>query len=262
MSVNEVKIENSDVGLTTNDDGLNFNQEKSLLSKKKRIILFSLLGIFLVVLLIISGTIIIKIKKDKNISQVVNDEYIQEEENDSDIEIIDINYKKKDILIYNEIQSKNLSLKLKNDKKENKIDPYESTTTIKYLINIYDNKTINSMIIYYAYAGIIDVNLKIRNKESILIGGEDIRENIKVNAETPVIKFSFNKKGKILTFEYNEHMNNTLINYLYEFIEKVIPEVSKSSFNNNRRLYERKYEGNKNNGFIFNEKIPKKKNKN
>ena len=66
---------------------------------------------------------IIKIKKDKNISQVVNDEYIQEEENDSDIEIIDINYKKKDILIYNEIQSKNLSLKLKNDKKENKIDP-------------------------------------------------------------------------------------------------------------------------------------------
>ena len=262
MSDKEVKIENSDVGLTTNDDGLNFNQEKSLLSKKKRIILFSLLGIFLVALLIISGTIIIKIKKDKNITQVANDEYIQEEENDSDIEIIDINYKKKDILIYNEIQSKNLSLKLKNDKKENKIDPYESTTTIKYLINIYDNKTINSMIIYYAYAGIIDINLKIRNKESILIGGEDIRENIKVNAETPVIKFSFNKKGKILTFEYNEHMNNTLINYLYEFIEKVIPEVSKSSFNNNRRLYERKYEGDKNNGFIFNEKIPKKKNKN
>ena len=33
MSVNEVKIENSDVGLTTNDDGLNFNQEKSLLDK-------------------------------------------------------------------------------------------------------------------------------------------------------------------------------------------------------------------------------------
>ena len=46
MSVNEVKIENSDVGLTTNDDGLNFNQEKSLLSKKKELSYFHYLEYF------------------------------------------------------------------------------------------------------------------------------------------------------------------------------------------------------------------------
>ena len=48
-------------------------------------------------------------------------------------------------------------------------------------------------------------------------------------------------------------MNITLVSYLYEFIEKIIPEVSYFSFDNKRRLNEDKriFEGDKNNGKIF-----------
>ena len=44
-------------------------------------------------------------------------------------------------------------------------------------------------------------------------------------------------------------MNETLSTYLYEFIEKFIPEVSNTSFNDIRKLNEekRKFEGDRNN---------------
>ena len=51
-------------------------------------------------------------------------------------------------------------------------------------------------------------------------------------------------------------MNETLSTYLYEFIEKFIPEVSNTSFNDIRKLNEekRKFEGDRNNGKIYHEK--------
>ena len=94
---------------------------------------------------------------------------------------------------------------------------------------------------------------QIENKELENMGDKDIIENNEVNNSTPVINFIFNKNGKILNFSINENMNITLVSYLYEFIEKIIPEVSYFSFDNKRRLNEDKriFEGDKNNGKIF-----------
>ena len=174
--------------------------------------------------------------------------------------VININYKKNDIYIYNEILSKELNIELNesiNENDDNKIFSKKSIITSKYLINIYDNKIENSTIIYYAYAVIIDMKRQIEDKELENMGRNDIREINEVNNSTPVVNFTFNKNGELLNFSINENMNITLASYLYEFIEKVIPEVSNSSFNDTRRLNEnkRRFEGDRNNGKIFHDKL-------
>jgi hypothetical protein len=83
------------------------------------------------------------------------------------------------------------------------------------------------------------------NKNKETIGGNDIRTSNNVDDTTPVVKVSFNQNG-ILTFEINEGMNEILVSYLYEFVEKIIPKVTKKSFDEENR----KYEGDKNNGKI------------
>ena len=97
---------------------------------------------------------------------------------------------------------------------------------------------------------------KIENKEIKDMGGIDIRKNNNINNSIPISKFTFNQNGEILSFKINKNMNETLSTYLYEFIEKVIPEVSNTSFNDIRKLNEekRKFIGDRNNGKIYHEK--------
>ena len=85
------------------------------------------------------------------------------------------------------------------------------------------------------------------------MGGFDIRKDNNINNTIPISKFTFNQNGEILSFKINNNMNETLSSYLYEFIEKVIPKVSNTSFNDKRKLNEeqRKFEGDRNNGKIY-----------
>ena len=150
----------------------------------------------------------------------------------------------------------NKDITIKNRRNEENIISQNSEITSKYLINIYDNKTENSIKIYYAYAIIIEMGKKIENKEIKDMGGIGIRKNNNINNSIPISKFTFNQNGEILSFKINKNMNETLSTYLYEFIEKVIPEVSNTSFNDIRKLNEekRKFEGDRNNGKIYHEK--------
>jgi hypothetical protein len=150
----------------------------------------------------------------------------------------------------------NEDITIKNRRNEENIISQNSEITSKYLINIYDNKTENSIKIYYTYAIIIEMGKKIENKEIKDMGGIDIRKNDNINNSIPISKFTFNQNGEILSFKINKNMNKTLSTYLYEFIEKFIPEVSNTSFNDIRKLNEekRKFIGDRNNGKIYHEK--------
>ena len=121
--------------------------------------------------------------------------------------------------------------------------------TAKYLFNIYDSEIENNKLYYIAFAAIIDMKKKVGNKDYETIGGKDIRESNEIDDKTPVAKVTFNENG-IKKFEINENMNDTLATYLYEFVEKTIPKVTKKSFNENSNQETRTYKGDQNKGKI------------
>ena len=163
---------------------------------------------------------------------------------DCDKFVFDINYKKNDVYLYEEKVLKVSNIELSNSKKNGRILEdnsgltEKSTITSKYLINIYDYDENEK--VYYAYAAVIDMNKQVESKKSENMGGKDLTKSSSVEADVPVAKFTFNKYGKILTFVPNNNMDEVLSNYLYEFVQRVIPEVSKDSFPSNQFYDDRK----------------------
>ena len=255
------------------------NNTNCLSTKRRKIILFTMIGIILLLIIII--IFLFLFKKGSKPKPCIGDECpcigddcpcigdncpcigdncpcIGDKCKEEDPEaIVNINYKKNDILIYNENQSKISIVELnENIPSQNSSDFIQNSIMIsKYLINVYDERIEDSSIIYYAYAFVLNMSKKIENKEEVSMGGQDIRYINIDNEEIPVVKFTFNKYGNILSFEINQNMNMTLLSYLFELIERIIPNISKSSFNT-RRLNEdsRKFEGNKNKGIIYHDK--------
>ncbi len=233
----------------------NINEEKCS-KKKKMIIIFSIFFILILTILIVFLLYKRFYSNNPIITQEIT-EFTSDEINEENV--IDLDYKKNYIFIYNETQSKisniefNEDITIKKRRNEENIISQKSEIISKYLINIYDNKTENSKIIYYAYAIIIEMGKQIENKEIKNMGGFDIRKDNNINNTIPISKFTFNQNGEILSFKINNNMNETLSSYLYEFIEKVIPKVSNTSFNDKRKLNEeqRKFEGDRNNGKIY-----------
>ena len=248
------------------------NNTNCLSTKRRKIILFTMIGIILLLIIII--IFLFLFKKSSKPKPCIGDNCpcigddcpyigddcpcIGDECKEEDPEaIVNINYKKNDILIYNENQSKISIVELnENIPSQNSSDFVQNSIMIsKYLINIYDEQIEDSSIIYYAYAFVLNMSKKIENEEEVSMGGQDIRYINIDNEEIPVVKFTFNKYGNILSFERNQNINMTLLSYLFELIERIIPNISKSSFNT-RRLNEdsRKFEGNKNKGIIYHDK--------
>ena len=256
------------------------NNTNCLSTKRGKIILFTMIGIILLLIIII--IFLFLFKKSSKPKPCIGDNcpcigddcpYIGDDcpcigneckEEDPEA-IVNINYKKNDILIYNENQSKISIVELnENIPSQNSSDFVQNSIMIsKYLINIYDEQIEDSSIIYYAYAFVLNMSKKIENEEEVSMGGQDIRYINIDNEEIPVVKFTFNKYGNILSFEINQNINIILLSYLFELIERIIPNISKSSFNT-RRLNEdsRKFEGNKNKGIIYHDKHLQKNNDN
>ncbi len=266
--------------------------DKINIKKKKPILLLIILLILFIIILI---TIIILIKKkekcDKNDCKCNNncpdicigncDNGLNNETNldsntqlDNEIKsdfqceskncpIFYFDYKKNDLYIYNEILTKNSKIELSNNYNKNerrlnedKLLSKKKNITLKYLINIFNIQIEDSIKIYYAYVIIIDMKKKIENRDLEIIEENDIRESNEVNNTISVVNISFNENG-ILDFKINENMNKTLISYLYEFIEQVIPKITKESFNENSEEEKRTYEKNKEKIIIKENKKPK-----
>ena len=242
-------------------------------TKKGKIILFSLIGI--VVIGAIIGIAVALGKKDKDDTPDIPDTpkpsdgtvippIPEPEEEEIDPTVIDINYKKNDVSVYTETREKTSNIELNENIKlpGRRVEEGSKSNTItkktiiqsKYLLNIYDEKTEDSLTTYYAYASILSMDKKVGENKIEVENVEDIRVSSNVNDKTPVVKFTFDQYGTISNFQMNENMDSVLASYLYEFVEKVIPEVLKTSFT--RRLDEdsRKFEGDRNNGEISQER--------
>lgn len=211
-----------------NDNSDTHKKEGFFSSKKGKKILFGLGAIVLVAIIIV---IVIVALKNDNKKQELDDDPIPPPIPHCEECVVDISYKKNDVYIYNEELEKTSNVELSENVKlksrrltDNSITQ-KTTIKSKYLINVYDYKDD----IYYAYAAVLKMEKQFENKDPDLLE-EDIRESASVSDETSVAEFSFDKTGKIISFKINQKMNDSVATYLYEFIEKVVPEVSKSSF--------------------------------
>ena len=243
---NKIEVSNTPIEKTTIGNDLTPQKSGFLSTKKGKIIVFSILGVVLIGLII--GIAIACSKggektlngNDNNNGNNGNDNG-KDNGNDNGSEADEVNkdpniiYKKNDVSVYIETQSKNANIELSeniplNERKlaeNSNILSKKTEITSQYLVNIYDEKEENSLKVYYAYASVLNMKKKVENKEEVSMGGKDIREINSVNEETPVVKFSFNENGEMKYFKVNEKMNVTLASYLYEFVQKVIPDVLK-----------------------------------
>jgi len=177
-----------------------------------------------------------------------------------DCVIVNVNYKINDVSVYEETLEKNSNIELNEILNENgrRLDEKKnfaksSIISSKYLFNIYDEQVIDSLTTYYAYVVILNMKQKNEKEETTFIE-KDIREKDNVDDNIEAAKVVFNQNG-IEEFEINPNMNKTFVPYLYEFVEKIIPKVTKGSFDNNKLDEEkRNYNGDKNNGKIVHNK--------
>ena len=161
--------------------------------------------------------------------------------------IIDINQKINYTNIYEDVINKNLNIEVNKVGKNRRLEEKNFYTEIKgeYLLNVYDfKKKDNSSIVYYAYAVLLNLNKK-NNEINVFIGGNDIRNYD--SKEFPFIKFNFDENGLISNLQVENNYNSTLIAYIYEFINKIIPKLDKKLYeesNNNSIKYS--YQNNSN----------------
>jgi len=184
--------------------------------------------------------------EDNNIDDNKDDEEINinDEINDDEI-VININHKNNDVSIYEDTINKLTNIEINKDIISRRLDTKILNTQIKgeYLLSIYDTKISKNSILYYAYAILLNLKKQLNEKE-IFLGGNDIRKSLSDNIS--FIKFNFDSKGKISDLQVENNYNETLILYIYEFIEKIIPNLNKETYNK-RRL-------NDNSNYSFNKK--------
>ena len=111
----------------------------------------------------------------------------------------------------------------------------KTTSTGKYLLNVYkvDNSSVN--VVYYAYAVLLNLEND-KSGKNTKVGGSDVRNS---NGDFPFIKFNFDSTGEIKELKVPEDYDKTLTAYIYEFIEKVVPQVSKKLYGEDKnRQYE------------------------
>ena len=207
---------------------------KSIYRNKKKLMLIIGISLFIIIITIIILVMTLKMKSkgkkcdlnicdcNPNLPQCINNcnscdcnstlcnFTINIEHKLNEINIYDDYITKTYTFVFNDNYITNISL---NEKSIN-------TTSIgKYLLNVYkiDNSTSNN--IYYAYA--ILLNLENKNRKIVF----DIKNS---NEDFPFIKFSFDSTGEIGELEIDENYDNSFIDYIYEFIEKIIPQINKS----------------------------------
>ncbi len=152
---------------------------------------------------------------------------------------MNINYKLNDVFSYSYENQKTTYLNLIFDKSS---EEHKQIINIKgkYLINIYEKNEENeenNSISYKAYAILIKLDKEIED-QTFEIGGKNIKEDEIPNHlnDLAFLKFTFNSKGEIKDINIPKNANTTLISYLLQFIESIVPEINNESLpekNNN-----------------------------
>lgn len=124
-------------------------------TKKGKMVLFGIIGVVILAALI--GILVAVLKPDP---PHPDPDPVPCE--DDGCPVVNINYKTNDVYVYDESSTKDSKIELSND--ESNLSQ-TSTMNSKYLINIYDNKTVDSVTTYYAYVAIIDMKKKLEKKK-------------------------------------------------------------------------------------------------
>ena len=143
--------------------------------------------------------------------------------------VVDINRKLYEALIYEDSMIKKQNIVFNPNPSSSRLLNEMNSETIfksKYMLYIYEENTDSEGLkTYNAYA--ILLSMKKNDNEDL---GVDIRKDVQSNKLLPMVKVKFNENGIILNVEIPNDSDDTLISYLYEFLEKVIPEITKQSF--------------------------------
>ena len=166
------------------------------------------------------------------------------------VNIVNISHKLNEILKYHEDTNQTTSVNFNgdNNSKLRNLAERKQLNIIKgdYLLIIYGFNNTVSPKLYYAYAILNNLSKqKDGSKEINYLGGvEDITLLNEVSNNLPLLRFNFDENGKINHLEIPKDSNNIEINYIYEFIQKVIPEVMNRRLNNNlvERIYKKEGE--------------------
>ena len=245
------------------------NQE----SKKKKFMILFFIGIIILgcTIGICCGLLLKKNDKNQKEEKKNVDNIIRT--NSGEEIVVDIKRKLNQNWIYegSDIVTTISTTSLNNENELRRNEEKSENTQFKYLFNIYDQETASDKsIIFYAYALLLDKS-KIIDGIKTYEGGIDIlnltnekyeeieeseenEEEIKIYSENeededdnkidiPIIKLKFYENGTIFEIQKPQNINHKLYSNLKNFIEKVIPSVSKDLYSNNeneslRRLNE------------------------
>ena len=245
----KIKMENTE----TNDlHQITILPSKQPWYKNKRKILFTIISgvIFLTIIIV---TIVVATQKNKEtMNRIECDPTKQNCEepipscNDCECDttkchldvVVEIAHKESEVLVYEDSTTKTSTIVYNEETSSGRRlneKSVKTTSTGKYLLNVYkvDNSTSN--VVYYAYAVLLNLEND-KSGKNTKVGGSDVRNS---NGDFPFIKFNFDSTGEIKELKVLEDYDKTLTAYIYEFIEKVIPQVSKKLYGEDKnRQYE------------------------
>ena len=247
----ESKTESSNV--MAGDTNFTPKSESFLKTKRGKIILFSLVGIALIAIIVGVAVACSKKgnddKKEKEANGTENPENPLRPDTENPIEPEKekteyVNHKLNEILVYEEIQEKKTSVNLNEDAKQllgkqrlltDSNISHESKLTIKYLLNVYKVDESVSPKLYHAYVFILSMTNNVRNKNMNDVDS-DIRTMTTVTDSLPVAEVVFDALGEKKSFKVSKEINEILAVYINDFVDKVIPQLSESSFGLNRNI--------------------------
>ncbi len=219
---NNPQVQETDEGILEQSQNRNSNDNNKII--KSIIIIF----IIIIILTFVSFSIY---KFFSLINQNFNNSEDNNELNETNDDIIiDISYTINDILIYNYTNEKKINIKINESpflfgKRNLKEKEQKTLITATFIFNIYDIDKSKNPNIYYAYAIIENMNKEKLNKINPLIN--------QINSDNPIMKISFYANGTINSLQIPDNINSTFALYLYEFIEKIIPDLSTNPFTKN-----------------------------
>ena len=142
---------------------------------------------------------------------------------DEDKVIVEITRKLHQVYIYDDVISKKQNILFEGNKNSRLLEEMHSSLTIhsKYMLYIDEIDESNDTKVYSAYAFLLSMKKKGENDL-----GVDIRNVNKIDSNIPMLKFSFYNNGTIKEVTAPQNSNVTITSYLYEFLEKIIPDVT------------------------------------
>ena len=142
--------------------------------------------------------------------------------NGDNITIVNLNYKINQVINYENIETKITQIKIDNESPTpQKIKYIGNYSFIIYDFN-YETKVYNACALLF--------NLTIEK-------GKKIEFLVKNNLDIPLMKVDFkNETREIINLEIPKDIDSKLAIYIYEFIEKIIPDIS-YTFNENKNNY-------------------------